>query len=81
MALYSFSEGNEARQPGDEKMKYAIKVYNLDGTFADYSRHVDGRIRFHKSLNEANSRIAEVAKATAQPVSRFKIGCFKNVSR
>ena len=58
-------------------MKYAIKVYNLDGTFADYNRHVDGRIRFHKSLNEVNSRIAEVARATAQPISRFKIGCFK----
>lgn len=62
-------------------MKYAIKVYNTDGTFADYSRHLDGRIRFHKSLDEVNRKIEAVAHATAQPISKFKIGCFKNVSR
>jgi hypothetical protein len=58
-------------------MKYAIKIFNVDGTFADYARHLDGRIRFHKSLNEVNRRISEVARATAQPLTKFKIGCFK----
>lgn len=58
-------------------MKYAIKIYNIDGSFADYARHLDGRIRFSNSLNEVNRKISEVARATAQPISRFKIGCFK----
>lgn len=62
-------------------MKYAIKLYNTDGTFADYARKNDGRIRFYKSLDEVNLKIAAIAHATAQPLSRFKIGGFKNVSR
>lgn len=58
-------------------MKYAIKIYNIDGTFHDYGRHNDGRIRFSKSLDDVNRKIAALANATAQPISRFKIGCFK----